>query len=221
MQVVIPVKDFDRCKSRLAHGLPPEARHSLMAALLSDLLLMLQRCRTVQHIAVVTRCQAVAQLATRQNVEILDLAEDCCLNSGVTAAINTFTARNTADVLILHADLPLATAEDIDAVIHAHRTQHAAVTLVPDNQGNGTNAMLLSLPSRMQFFYGSHSYARHREFCQAQQISLHTVKNTHLGSDIDLWQDFAPLLSLRTTGNRPHLSHWLEQYGELFDFTFV
>ena len=218
MQVIIPVKDFRSCKSRLAHALPLEARQSLMAALLSDLLHTLQRCHSIKNIALVTRCPDVAQLAAQQRTEVLNLDDDRCLNSGIAAAVAAISTRGTTQTLILHADLPLATTSDIDDVIAAHQNHTAAVTLVPDNQNNGTNAMLLTLPTQMQFFYGSHSYSAHSDFCRTQGIAMQTVYNAQLGSDIDLWQDFAPLLSLRTAGTRPHLSHWLEQYGELFDW---
>lgn len=218
MQVLIPIKDLRSCKSRLAHALPLEARQSLMAALLADLLHTLQHCHAVNNIALVTRCPEVAQLAAQHGVEVLNLEQDCCLNSGIRAAVATLTARGCPEVLILHGDLPLATREDIDSVIATHQNHKSAVTFVPDNQNNGTNVMLLQLPTPMQFFYGSNSYCAHRDFCQTQGIAAQTVYNAHLGSDIDLWQDFAPLLSLRTAGTRPHLSHWLEQYGELFDW---
>ncbi|MEZ5539600.1 MAG: 2-phospho-L-lactate guanylyltransferase [Pseudomonadales bacterium] len=218
MQVIIPVKDLRSSKSRLAHTLPVEARQSLMAALLSDLLLTLKHSTLVQGITLVTRCPDVAQLAAQQHCEVLNLDEDRCLNSGIAAAIATLTARGTTQALILHADLPLATSSDIDDIILAHQNNAAAITLIPDNDSNGTNAMVLTLPTTMQFFYGHHSYSAHRDFCRMQGIDEQTVYNTRLGSDIDLWQDFAPLLSMRTAGTRPQLSLWLEQYGELFDW---
>jgi 2-phospho-L-lactate guanylyltransferase len=218
MWVVIPVKDLDSCKSRLAHALPDHARLALMGALLADLLDILKACQGITGIAVVTRCPRAAQVTTAHGAEVLSLENDRCLNSGVTAAITALTARNIADVLILHADLPLVNATDIDALICAHRAAQKNITLTPDNQNNGTNAMLLSLPSTMQFFYGQHSYDQHLDFCKRNTISVQTVRNEHVGCDIDLWQDFAPLLSLRTAGNRPQLARWLEQYGDLFDW---
>ncbi len=218
MQVLIPVKDIHSCKSRLAHALPAEARQSLITALLLDLLHRLQHCTAVTQVAIVTRCPEVAQLAAQQQVEVLCLVEDRCLNSGIAAAIAVLTARPVQHAMILHADLPLATTDDLNSVINAHSNSDNTVTFVPDNAQKGTNAMLLTLPTAMQFFYGNQSYQVHNDFCRAQGITHQTVYNAHLGSDIDLWQDFAPLLSLRTAGTRPHLSHWLEQYGELFDW---
>lgn len=217
MWVVIPVKDLDSCKSRLAHALPDHARPALMGALLADLLDMLKSCNTITGIAVVTRCPRAAQVAQTHGANVLALNNDLCLNSGVTAAIKELTTRNITDVLVLHADLPLVNAADIDELVQTHRAHQTSITLVPDSEQNGTNAMLLSLPSSMQFFYGEHSYNKHLDFCNHNAISVHTLRNERIGFDIDLWQDFAPLLSLRTAGNRPQLARWLEQYDDLFD----
>lgn len=221
MWVVIPVKDLDSCKSRLAHALPDHARQALMGALLADLLDMLKTCAGISGTAVVTRCPRAAQLARTHNAEVMALEADRCLNSGVAAAISELTTRHIPEVMILHADLPLASAGDIEALLQAHHNSRTAVTLAPDNQQNGTNAMLLSLPTSMQFFYGQHSYSKHLDFCQKHAITVQTLRNEHIGCDIDLWQDFAPLLSLRITGNRQQLARWLEQYGDMFDWPLV
>jgi 2-phospho-L-lactate guanylyltransferase len=221
MWVVIPVKDLESCKSRLAHALPGHARPTLMGALLADLLDMLKTCAGISGVAVVTRCPRAAQLARTHNADVLTLEADCCLNSGVAAAISELATRHIPEVMILHADLPVANTADIEALLQAHHNSGAAVTLVPDNQENGTNAMLLSLPASMQFFYGQHSYSKHLDYCQQHAIAVQTARNEHIGYDIDLWQDFAPLLSLRTAGNRQQLARWLEQYGDLFDWPLV
>jgi 2-phospho-L-lactate guanylyltransferase len=218
MWVVIPVKDLEGCKSRLAHALPDHARPALMGALLADLLDMLVACDAIDGVSVVTRCTKAAQLVRAHGAEVLALEADHCLNSGVTAAIANLTQRNIRATMVLHADLPLVNDGDIRALVRSHNKSQADVTLVPDNQQNGTNAVLLSLPSTMQFFYGEQSYNKHLVFCQHNQLNVQTVQNERVGCDIDLWRDFAPLFSLRTAGNRPHLARWLEQYDDLFDW---
>ncbi len=218
MQVLIPVKDLNSSKSRLAHALPDHGRQSLMSALLADLLDILQASRDVTAIAVITRCPQAAELAQANGADVLSLAEDTSLNSGVTAAVGIVAARGANEVMVLHGDLPLVEPDDIDSVIRLHRESTASVTLVPDNQQNGTNAMLLKLPIAMNFHYGAHSYRQHLAHCLAQHIAVQTVNNEHLGCDLDIWQDFDPLLSLRDTGHHPRLACWLAQYNELFDW---
>ncbi|MBK8288392.1 MAG: hypothetical protein IPK95_06980 [Cellvibrionales bacterium] len=114
---------------------------------------MLKSCGGITGIAVVTRCPRATQVATTHGAEVLALENDRCLNSGVTAAIRELTAQYSRR-FILHADLPLVNAADIDTLIRTPRPE-TAITLVPDSELNGTNAMLLSLPSTMQFFTAS------------------------------------------------------------------
>ena len=219
MWALIPVKDFDTCKSRLANALPAYARQSLMAALLSDLLAALTTCPSISGITVITRCDKAAKLAQTHGAEALSLPQDRCLNSGVTAAIAEMTARNIPDVIILHADLPMATAVDMSNLVSAHHTSGCAVTLVPDNQHNGSNAILVNLPTQMRFAYGANSYRAHLRFAEQQHLSVQTVENARIGCDIDLWHDFQSLFTLAAnTRQRQHLAHWLEQYGDLFEW---
>jgi 2-phospho-L-lactate guanylyltransferase len=167
----------------------------------------------------VTRCPTASALATQHGATVFSAIDDTGLNEAVTAGITHLTAQNAGEVFIMHADLPMATAADIDNVIQAHHRQHSALTLVPDNQFDGTNGMLLTLPTMMQFLYGKNSYSAHLAFASSANISTQTVANAHIGCDIDLWDDFRPLFSLASnTQPRTHLAHWLGQYGKLFEW---
>lgn len=219
MWALLPVKDFKACKSRLATMLPEDARQSLMGALLADLLAHLHLAQSITDILVVTRCPTASALATQHGATVFSAIDDTGLNEAVTAGITHLTALGASEAFIMHADLPMATAADIDNVIQAHHRQHCALTLVPDNQCDGTNGILLSLPTQMQFFYGKNSYPAHLAFSTSANISTQTVANVHIGCDIDLWDDFRPLFSLASnTQQRTHLAHWLGQYGKLFEW---
>ncbi len=218
MRVAIPIKDLSSSKSRLAHALPDHARSALMGAMLADLLDTLSECSTVSGIAVITRCPRAGATARLHGAEVLNFADDQCLNSGVSAAVTEFTRRNITEMMVLHGDLPLAESTDIDEVINSHRLGSKAVTLVTDSHKNGTNAMLLQLPSAMKLFFGQNSHGKHQNYCITQQISWQSIQNKNMGYDLDLWKDFQPLLSLRTLGKRQQLAHWLEQYAEIFDW---
>lgn len=219
MWALIPVKDFNTCKSRLANALPDYARQSLMAALLSDLLVALKQCESIEGISLVTRCHKATSLAGMHNVQVISLAEDKCLNSGVTAAVAAITGRGHQRAIILHGDLPMVTSSDITSLVEDHCNSGCAISLVPDNHHNGTNAILLDLPTRLEFAYGSNSYTAHNHFASQQNISKQTLENAHIGCDIDLWHDFQPLFNLASnTRQRQHLAHWLELYGDLFEW---
>jgi 2-phospho-L-lactate guanylyltransferase len=219
MWALIPVKDFNTCKSRLANALPDYARQSLMAALLSDLVDVLKQCPAIEGISLVTRCHKAASLADKHKIEVISLATDTCLNSGITAAVGFITARQQQQTIILHGDLPMATTDDIDDLVRAHCNSGCSISLVPDNEHNGTNAILLNLPTEMVFAYGDNSYAAHSLFCSQHHLAVQTLENKHIGCDIDLWNDFKQLFTLASnTRQRHYLAHWLEQYGDLFEW---
>lgn len=219
MWVLLPVKDLRTGKSRLASSLPEHARQSLMAALLADLLGCLQQCETIKGVLVVTRCPTATALAKHHGAETLSTPDDTGLNEAVKVGIETLTRLGIRAAMVMHADLPMATTSDIDTLVHLHQDSASVVSLVPDNRQDGTNAMLLDLPTAMSFAYGSGSYPAHLALAKAANLAVQTLHNPHIGSDIDLWDDFQPLFSLSSnTRQRGHLTHWLEQYGELFEW---
>lgn len=215
MWVLIPVKDLSSSKSRLARQLPPQARQALMAALLTDLLATLRQCQAVSGITVLTRCPHASQLAREAGAEVLALPEDRCLNSGVSAGVAVLSARGLAAVTVMHADLPLVEAPDIDTLLRQHRSGGQAVTLVPDTARDGTTMIVLQLPTRFTFAYGPQSFARHCEAAERAGLAMQVISHDRLGFDIDLWQDLAPLLSLPANSGHPGLGEWLKQHQAL------
>ena len=219
MWALLPVKDLRAGKSRLANSLPEQARQSLMTALLGDLLTNLQQAQGIEGILVVTRCPIAGTLATAHGAEVLDTQCDTGLNEAVSAGILGLTSRGIKTAMVMHADLPMATADDIELLVQGHLTQAADVSLVPDSKYNVTNVMLLTLPTRMTFAYGNQSYSAHLAATEQQTISVQTLTNEHIACDIDLWDDFEPLFSLNSNSRqRHHLAEWLQRYDDLFDW---
>src|SRR5690606_38657638 len=73
------------------------------------------------------------------------------------------------ELLIIHADLPLADGESLLRVVNeAPPPRSATAVRSPDG---GTNAMLLSPPRTFALQYGRDSYARHRQAAQAAGVT--------------------------------------------------
>ncbi len=212
MWAIVPVKNLNAGKGRLAPNLPPDARRALVCAMLRDVLSALTRCTAITRTILVTRCPEAARLAHRMTLPVLNLSEDRCLNSGVSAAVDVLSMCGVQEAMVLHGDLPLVRSEDISTVVCAHYAGKNDVTLVPDNDNIGTNAMLLKLPTAMQFAYGNNSFLKHKQYAQALNLRVQTLHNARIGNDIDLWHDLKPIYS------RPaptHFSQWLAQHGAL------
>jgi 2-phospho-L-lactate guanylyltransferase len=216
MWVLVPVKDLLSSKTRLASALPAPARQALVSALLADLLDTLSRCQHVAGVSVVTRCPEATALAAQKGISVLHLEQDNGLNEAVTAAVEQLTRLGKTAALVMHADLPFTQPTDIDALITSHQASCAAVTLVPDNRRDGTNALALNLPGTLPFRYGKQSFTAHQEAAAGLGLAVHVLENTRIGHDLDICEDLKLLEpGLLTPGC---VSDWVMRHQHLLSW---
>ena len=111
----------------------------------------------------------------------------------------------TRGVLVLPADLPLMTREDILALVE-RATEPPVVVIAPDRREEGTNALLICPAGLMEYDFGPGSYQRHCERARQAGARLEVVTLPSLGLDLDLPED---------------LDMVLEQEGLKFEESFI
>ncbi|MET0365467.1 MAG: 2-phospho-L-lactate guanylyltransferase [Sphingobium sp.] len=84
-----------------------------------------------------------------------------------------------APALLIHADLPLLTGEDVEALLAAARSSGTAIA--PDAAGLGTNALALAEGRAVTLAFGENSLARHRTLLPDAPL----VQHNGLTCDID------------------------------------
>ena len=123
------------------------------------------------------------------------MQEGSCL--GLNAALSLGAAeasrQGAARVLFIPADLPFATAAEIGEVTEAPRLSQPHAVIVPDREGAGTNALLLSPPDILGPRFGPRSFDRHCEAAHAQGVRVRVLRPEGLGVDIDEPVDLALL----------------------------
>jgi 2-phospho-L-lactate guanylyltransferase len=201
---LIPVKDLDQAKARLAPVLDGAARRELVLAMLHDVLAAATGCSAIDSVAVVTRDPLVLALAASLGAEGLPEAGD--LNEALDAAARRVGLRGVTRVAVIAADLPFARAEGIAPVIE----DGAAVALVPSKDG-GTNALACA-PGAFGFAFGPDSAARHVAAAHAAGLRAARLALPDLVLDIDTPED---LESLRSEIDRAgtHTRAALERLG--------
>lgn len=217
MRVVLPIKDLQQCKSRLAPRLDARARAALMAALAGDILRACQHSPLVDASYVISHDPAVQQLASNYGAQVLDLAGDRCLNSAVGAALAQLPASDQP-TLILHADIPALTASDLEQLLLQHLASGAALSLVPDADNNGTNAIILNSGVDFDFHYGDHSFDKHQQRARQLGLDCHTLTLPAFACDIDLQDDLHRLAQQTLTADSA-LCQWRRQYLLAADLT--
>ena len=193
MWVVVPVKRFSNAKSRLAPVLSAAERESLAQAMLNDVLCAIAHSQCVSGVVVVSR-EVRARYAV-ERVGGLFLEENASgLSAAITQAGAWLAIHGQRDLLMIPGDVPLVGAREIDQVIGAHRGS-PAVTLVPDREQDGTNALAVSPIDAISFAFGSESFAKHRHAAEQAGIAPAVLHLPGFALDIDNPMDLQTLLT--------------------------
>jgi 2-phospho-L-lactate/phosphoenolpyruvate guanylyltransferase len=185
---IVPVKPLRRGKSRLAEVLSQEERADLNRRLLAHTLGTLTAIPEIEHVLVISRDQAALALAREYGARTVQENGAPQLNTALTRA--TILARNyaTRGVLIVPADLPLITPEDVKAILD-RATDPPVVVVAPDRHQEGTNALLVCPAGLIDYEYGPGSFQRHCEQAHLAGARLEICELPSLALDMDLPED--------------------------------
>jgi 2-phospho-L-lactate guanylyltransferase len=190
---IVPVKSLSRAKRRLAPYLDGPARRQLVLAMLEDVLGALAASGAVDRALVVSPDARVAELAAHNGAMTLLEERLEGLNAAVRKGLAQASAAAAEQALVLPADVPLATAEEIASLLAAPAPV-PGIRLVPSADGTGTNALRLAPPHAIAPAFGRGSCARHVARTQAAGCALEVLRLPGLASDIDRPCDLARLL---------------------------
>jgi 2-phospho-L-lactate guanylyltransferase len=194
---IVPVKPLTSAKGRLSARLSPAQRRRLVLTMLQDVLAALAPVPLITQTLVVTADAGVAAQATHHGAGLVAEPEARGLNEGVAHGIREAMRAGATRVLVLPADLPFATSDDITRLVAASAdTQRPSLTMVPAADGDGTNALLISPPTAITPSFGPGSFLAHLAQALARRIDVRVLHLSSLALDIDRPPDLARLASL-------------------------
>jgi 2-phospho-L-lactate guanylyltransferase len=91
-------------------------------------------------------------------------------------------------VLVLPADLPLISVEDIQLLVERAKDP-PVVVIAPDRHGSGTNALLASPPGLIDYDFGPDSFEHHVKRANEAGARVEICEISSLGLDLDLPED--------------------------------
>jgi 2-phospho-L-lactate guanylyltransferase len=190
---LIPVKGFDRGKSRLSDVLAPDERAELTRELFEHVVRVLCEAPSIDGIAVVSDSADARNYAEQLGVIAL---EDSNGSQGladvVDAALHELETRGATSALICMSDLPELTADDIESV--ARQLEESDVVLVPDLLQRGTNVIAVKPASALPSCLGHEdSLQRHRARARDLGLSVSVQLRSGIGFDVDHPGDLARL----------------------------
>ena len=192
MWAILPVKSFADAKQRLADVLSESKRRRLSEAMFNDVLSAVTQTPEIQHVLVVTADKDIAAIATGYHAEVLLEPAHCVgLNAAIELAVHHVQMRGGDRALILHADIPLTNKDDLTYLIRGQF--EGGISLIPDKHEQGTNGMVLNLPTTFVFQFGENSYQKHQQSAAEQGLMCSMAELPDLTLDIDQPEDLLEL----------------------------
>jgi 2-phospho-L-lactate guanylyltransferase len=189
---IVPVKPLRHGKSRLSGILSEDERTQLNERLLANTLETLSGIKELEQVLVVSRDPHALTIARNHGARTVREDGQPHLNTALTRATVVAQVYATRGVLILPADLPLLTRDDILTFIE-RATNPPVVVIAPDRHENGTNALLMSPAGLIKYDFGENSFQRHCERALKAGARLEVVKLAAFGLDLDMPEDLALL----------------------------
>lgn len=192
MWVLIPAKDANLAKSRLAPVLTNQARASLARQLLRRLLALLVPFPDVRNVVVMSADPTLRSIAHRFGYHSLpDPTPDPDLNAALEAGRQYALSQGANALLILPTDLPMLSQSALTSLFEQIPPAEPQIMIAYDREGTGTNALFLRPANAIPFSFGLHSGPRHRELALQAGISLLEVSHPALAFDLDWPEDWA------------------------------
>jgi len=190
---LIPIKGFDRGKSRLSEVLAPLERAELARDLFEHVVQVLRASPAIDDIAVVSDSPEARDYAARLGVVALSDADGSQgLADVVDGALIELERRGATSVMICMSDLPDLTVQDVASV--ARQLDESDVVLVPDLLQRGTNVIAVKPATGLPSCLG-HEDSLDRHHARARELGL-TVKvqlSSGIAFDVDRPHDLERL----------------------------
>ena len=209
----MPFKGLADPKRRLAPVLRLDERRALADAMLADVLAALRASHGLSRIVLVSPDPAVLAGASCRGAEPLPDGESPGYRAAAEQVAQTARAAGADGLLVLPADLPLLTPADVERLLRD--SAPAAVTIVADRHGDGTNALLSRPPGAIPYRFGSGSFAAHRHSAERRGLSTLVLDLPNLALDIDRPEDLRYFLAELHTRHSSTTGEYLTRISPL------
>jgi len=199
---LVPVKRLAQAKSRLRPVLSDGQRREFVLAMLEDVLRLTLGQPAIVATAVVSADEDVLAFARRLGAQPIHEPPSRGLNTALAFAADVLARQGASGLLLLPADVPLATPADIEAILAAW--QKAPVVLCPSHSG-GTSALALRPPQAIPFRFGPRSFAAHRRAAAERGLPVAVLSRPGLALDIDRPEDLRAVLAAGPSRSREAL----------------
>ncbi len=206
---VMPIKNMENAKQRLAPALSPAERRLLFSAMVEDALSVLTSAKGLAGTLVVTRDPEARRLAEHYGARVLIENANAGHTEASSFGARTLAAEGFAGMIQIPGDLPALRPADIEAVLEVH-DEAPAVTIAPSRDERGSNAVACSPPDVLPLRFGDDSFFPHLERARELGVEPRIVRRPGLALDVDMPEDLKAFLAIAEDG---HTRRYLETSG--------
>jgi 2-phospho-L-lactate guanylyltransferase len=181
--VVVPLRSFALGKARLANALDDDARRAFTRTMAERVVAAAGARPTV----VVSSAPDV--VAWARALKLSHIADPGSLDGAASAGREWVRAQGLGRVVVMPADLPLATP--LDGI--ADDGDRPVAVVVPDHHVDGTPVLAIPSAAEFAYAYGPGSCARHIAEAERCGLGVRVVHDHALGFDVDDAADLAAL----------------------------
>jgi 2-phospho-L-lactate/phosphoenolpyruvate guanylyltransferase len=179
--IVIPVKG-ENPKGRLGAMFTAREKKQLQVSMLEDTLTAIARAKKLKQTYVVSSDPDILKLAERYGACAIAEEKDSGVNEAVGRAVSAL--RRYDGWMMIPADLPLITANDIKTVLTLVRIG-SDVVISPSEDYSGTNLLLMSRDAPIPLHYDDDSFTKHVAEASRLGIRFSVYYSENVGFDID------------------------------------
>ncbi len=192
LHAIVPLNVLKKSKARLSPILRPSERAQLSLEMLRNVLSAVRGSNKIASVTVVSADKGVRTVVQRLGVDFLWEGKRRGLNKALRLAIARSARRGARAVVILHADLPLLTCQEVDRFLSMSRGHD--VVLVPSKDGFGTNVLLLKPLEIIRPAFGKDSLRRHLSSAHKKRLRSQVLRIRGLSYDLDKPKDLFRLM---------------------------
>jgi 2-phospho-L-lactate guanylyltransferase len=194
---IIPLKPLARAKSRLADVLSADERQQLAESLMRHVVMTVKDVPGIAGVLVISRDTKALAMVRDLGAHTVQESGTPELNNALMRATKVITAWRGQAVLVLPADLPLLTTEDVSAILRLGDEPNSVV-IATDRNEDGTNALLTRPPGLIPYSYGAGSFQRHLSLAHAAQAQVQVYQSDTISLDIDFPTDLELLRGINS-----------------------
>lgn len=189
---LIPVRSIAGAKQRLAGCLNDNQRKELALAMLEDMLAALTAASHLDRIVVISSDADLLRHARHCGAETMEEGPARGLNGAVAFAAAELERQGVKRLLTIPGDVPLLDPFEIDALFEVNAERYPVIA-VPSASATGTNALVTSPPTVIQFCFEGESLAAYREECRTRRVEVLLLSLESFAIDLDTPGDLETL----------------------------